>query len=84
MSEVEYIKNPVYASEDGKVIDCIVKFSTVAVELPFTASANDIEPHGVAIYESILANSAGPIGVYAPRVSANTASSGNNSGPKVI
>jgi len=41
MSEVEYIKNPVYASEDGKVIDCIVKFSTVAVELPLHKKVDD-------------------------------------------
>lgn len=66
-STVEYIKNPVYASEDGLHIDCMVKFSTVGEELPFTASKNDVEPHGVAIYEAIVAGNYGPIGAYVPR-----------------
>ena len=66
MSEVEYLKSPVYSSADGLNIDCVVKFSTVAVELPFTASLNDIEPHGVAIYQALLAGDAGPIGAYVP------------------
>ena len=66
MSEVEYLKNPTYSSADKLNIDCVVKFSTVPVELPFTASANDIEPHGVAIYQALLAGDAGPIGDYVP------------------
>ena len=65
-SNVEYIKNPVYATEDGLHINCMVKFSTVDVDLPFTASKNDIEPHGVAIYDAIVAGAAGPIGEYVP------------------
>jgi hypothetical protein len=66
MSEVEYLKDPAYSSADKLNIDCIVKFSTVAVELPFTASLNDVEPHGVAIYQALLAGDAGPIGDYIP------------------
>ena len=85
-SNVEYIKNPVYASEDGLHIDCMVKFSTVDVELPFTASKNDVEPHGVAIYYSILAGDAGPIGAYVPRPQTNApaAVTPNPSAPTVI
>ena len=89
MSTVEYIKKPVYSSEDGKTIDCVIKFSTVDIELPFTASIDDNEPHGVEIYKSIVNGDAGLIGVYVPKVIVNTiktdaAGSGNNSGPKVI
>jgi hypothetical protein len=65
-SNVEYVKDPAYATEDGLHINCIVKFSTVDVELPFTASKNDVEPHGVAIYAAIISGVAGPIGAYVP------------------
>jgi hypothetical protein len=66
MATIEYMKSPVYSTEDGSTIDCILKLSAFDVELPFTASANDIEPHGVAIYNALLAGEAGPIGAYVP------------------
>lgn len=70
---VEYIKNPVYVSEDKLHIDCIVKFSNINSELPFTASKNDVEPHGVAIYKTIVSGAAGNIKPYvAPPPVANT------------
>jgi hypothetical protein len=66
MSNVEYIKNPVFMSENGSRIDCIVKFDSVPIELPFLADANDIEPHGRAIHAAILAGEAGEIEPYVP------------------
>lgn len=66
MSTVEYIKSPVYSKEDGSTIDCILKLSAFNEEIPFTADKNDIEPHGVAIYNLIVAGEAGPIGSYVP------------------
>ena len=85
-SNVEYVKNPVYASEDGMHIDCVIKLSTVEVELPFTASKNDVEPHGVAIYDAIVAGNYGPISAYVPRPQPNipAALTSNPSAPTVI
>lgn len=67
ISTVEYIKNPVYSSENGLHIDCLLKLSAFDEELPFTAYKHDVEPHGVAIYNLIIAGEAGPIGAYVPR-----------------
>jgi hypothetical protein len=66
MSNVEYAKNLVYSSEDGSTIDCIIKFDTVAQELPFTASINDVEEHGRAIYQSCIDGVWGAISPYVP------------------
>ena len=81
MSKVEYIKNPIYVTEEGSRIDCVVKFDTVGVELPFTADAYDVEEHGRAIHAAILAGEAGEIGPYMPPVIADQASAG---GPTVL
>lgn len=66
VDSVEYIKSPVYVSADETRINCIVKFSNFAEELPYTAANNDIEPQGVAIYNAITAGDAGPIAPYVP------------------
>jgi hypothetical protein len=66
MANVEYIKNAVYASEDGFQINCFMKLSIFDEEMPFTAYKYDVEPHGVAIYNLIIAGEAGPIGPYVP------------------
>jgi hypothetical protein len=81
MSKVEYIKNPVYVTEDGSAVDCIVKFDTVGVELPFTADLYDVEEHGRAIHAAILAGEAGEIGPYVPPASVERLGDG---GPAVL
>jgi len=63
---IEYIKSPIYLNEDGSRIDCLLKLFAFNEELPFTADKNDIEPHGIAIYNLIIAGEAGPISAYVP------------------
>jgi len=66
MSNVEAIHSPVYVDDTGTRIDCMVKFDTVPVEVPFTADANDVEEHGRAIYAALVAGEYGPIAAYVP------------------
>ena len=66
MSNVETIHSPIYVDETGTRIDCMVKFDTVPVEVPFTADANDIEAHGRAIYNALINGEYGPVGAYVP------------------
>jgi len=66
MSIVESIHSPIYVDETGTRIDCMVKFDTVPVEVPFTADANDVEEHGRAIYAALVAGEYGPIAAYVP------------------
>lgn len=66
MTEVEYMKNPVYSNAEGTTIDCLLKLTSFDYEIPFTASLNDVEPHGVAIYQALLAGQAGPVLAYVP------------------
>lgn len=64
MSIVENITDPIFVSEDKTQIDCMVKFNTVAVSIPFTARSNDCENHGREIYAAILAGQYGTIAAY--------------------
>ena len=66
MSNVEAIHSPIYSNETGTRIDCMVKFDTVPVEVPFTADTNDVEEHGRAIYAALVAGEYGPIAAYVP------------------
>lgn len=61
--QLEYAKNPAWATEDQTMIDLMIKWDAIDVELPFTASPNDVEPHGRAIFEAAVA---GQFGVIAP------------------
>jgi hypothetical protein len=61
---LEYIKNPVYVTEDGSRIDCIIKWKEFAEEHPFTAAADDVEQHGRDIYALLVAGEFGPVAPY--------------------
>jgi len=66
MSVVESIHSPIYVDETGNFINCIVKFDTLPMEVPFTANANDVEEHGRAIHAALVAGKYGPIAAYVP------------------
>lgn len=81
-------ENPVYASEDQSLIDCMLTSTSLGV-IYFTADKNDVMDYGRVLYAEIIANSdIIPIGPYVPRVvtpsTATAPNSGNNSGPTVI
>lgn len=66
MSIVQKISNPVFANSENTKIDCLVKFDTVELEIPFTADKHDVEIHCRAIYDALMAGEYGPIGAYVP------------------
>lgn len=59
--------NPRWVNAEKTMIDCEITTSQFGDEvLPFTAAANDVEPHGRAIFADIVAGKYGPIGEYVP------------------
>lgn len=59
------LSNPVWSNAEHTRIDCNITTSQFGDEiLPFTASQNDVEPHGRAIFADIVAGIYGPIGDY--------------------
>jgi hypothetical protein len=59
------LKTPVWANAEHTLIDCVITTSQFGDEkLPFTASSIDVEAHGRALFERIVAGEFGPIGKY--------------------
>lgn len=59
------VSNPRWANEDHTIIDCEITTSQLGDEvLPFTASPNDVEAHGRAIFSDLVAGKYGPIAEY--------------------
>lgn len=59
------LTNPVWSNAEHTTIDCEITTSQFGPEvLPFTASPNDVEPHGRAIFADIIAGKYGPIAEY--------------------
>lgn len=64
--KIEYIKNPVWANEAHTMINLTVKLTESNEELPFTASPDDREEHGRAMFAQAKAGQYGPISQYQP------------------
>ena len=61
------LSNPRWANAEQTMIDCEITTSQFGDEvLPFTASENDVEAHGRAIFADIVAGNYGPIAAYVP------------------
>jgi hypothetical protein len=61
------LKNPVWSDAERTRIDCVITTSQFGdEELPFTADPNDVETHGRALFDRIVAEEFGPIGDYVP------------------
>lgn len=61
-SQLTSLINPRWLNEEHTIIDCEITTSQFGDEiLPFTASKNDIEPHGRSIFADIVAGAYGPI-----------------------
>lgn len=57
--------NPRWSSVEHTAIDCEITTSQFGDEvLPFTASPNDVEPHGRTLFAQIVAGDFGPIADY--------------------
>ena len=56
------VSNPVWVDADHTVIDCFITTSQFGEEkIPFTATADDVEAHGRAIFANLVAGKYGPI-----------------------
>ena len=63
------LTNPRWVNLEQTAIDCEITTSQFGAEvLPFTASANDIEAHGPAIFADIVSGKYGEIAEYVPPV----------------
>jgi hypothetical protein len=51
---LEYAKEPRWADAEHTLIDLTIKWSGIDNELPFTASLNDCEAHGRAIFQAAV------------------------------
>lgn len=61
------LRSPIWANAEHTLIDCVITTSQFGdEELPFTADPNDVESHGRALFERIVAGEFGPIGEYVP------------------
>jgi hypothetical protein len=59
------VSNPRWLNAEQTRIDCNVTTSQFGDEvLPFTADKFDVEPHGRAIFDALVAGSYGPIAEY--------------------
>lgn len=63
--QIEYAKNPRYASADESAVNLSVKFEEFTDEMPFTATAHDVEDYGRDLYARAVA---GEFGIVAPYV----------------
>lgn len=62
--KIEYVKNPQWANSEQTVINVIVKFGEIEQEIPFTASKDDIELHGIELFYRALQGDFGIISEY--------------------
>jgi hypothetical protein len=66
MFTITTLANPVYSNAEGTGIICDVQFNEISGTHPFHATSYDPEPHGVQIYNDLIAGKYGPIAAYAP------------------
>jgi hypothetical protein len=57
-------RTPKWANESNTLIDLVVRFSEIDVDLPFTASSNDVEEHGRDLFTRAAAGEFGSIAAY--------------------
>jgi len=66
--QLEYAKNPVWANAEHTMIDLTIKWVEIDEELPFTASPDDCEEHGRAIFAAAVAGEYGAVAMFVPYV----------------
>jgi hypothetical protein len=62
--QLEYAKDPRWASAEHTMIDLTIKWDGINQEYPFTASPTDVEAHGRAIFEAASQGAFGPVAEY--------------------
>jgi hypothetical protein len=66
--QIEYAKDPVWANAEHTMIDLTIKWVEIGEELPFTASPDDCEEHGRAIFAAAVAGEYGAVAEFVPYV----------------
>jgi hypothetical protein len=66
--QLKYAKNPVWANAEHTMIDLTIKWVEIDEELPFTASPDDCEEHGRAIFAAAVAGEYGAVAEFVPYV----------------
>lgn len=61
MLTIEYANNPKYTAPDNSRVLLTVKFAEFNEELPFVAAPNDVEEHGVELYNRAVAGEFGTV-----------------------
>ena len=64
--KLEYAKSPIWVNYSHTMIDLTIKVEGISEEMPFTASLDDVEPHGVAVFKSAVAGEFGEVAAYTP------------------
>jgi hypothetical protein len=64
--QLEYAKDPRWANAERTMIDLTIKWEGINEEYPFTASPNDVEAHGRAIFAAAVAGEYGTVAEYLP------------------
>jgi len=64
--KIETVKNPVWADVENTRINLVLKIESIPDEIPFTASPDDSESHGRALYADAVAGRFGPVSPYVP------------------
>lgn len=64
--QLEYAKNPRWVNAEHTMIDLTVKWVEIDEELPFTASPDDCEAHGRAIFVAAQVGEYGSVTEYLP------------------
>ncbi|MFH2082061.1 MAG: hypothetical protein ABIK08_11320 [Pseudomonadota bacterium] len=59
------VKNPKWVDASHTAIDLTVTFKDIGT-VPFTASADDVEPHGAALFADAVAGKYGAVAAYVP------------------
>lgn len=59
--------NPQYSKADNSQIDCIITCDEIPGNHPFTARADDTEPHGRQLFAELTAGKHGTISPYQPK-----------------
>ena len=62
--QLEYAKDPRWVNAEHTMIDLTIKWDRFPQEFPFTASPDDCEAHGRAIFEQAAAGAFGEVAEY--------------------
>jgi hypothetical protein len=65
--QLEYAKNPAWTNAEHTMIDLTIKWDGISEEYQFTASPDDVEAHGRAIFEAAKNGQFGDVAEYKKR-----------------